>query len=59
MIVSVCGMSMAAPRPWTARNPISQPGLGDRPHAAEATVNRAMPEANRSAARIGHRAGPP
>jgi len=31
MIVRVCGMSMAAPSPWMARNPISQPGLGARP----------------------------
>ena len=36
MIVRVCGISMAAPRPWTARNAISQPGLGARPQAAEA-----------------------
>ncbi len=46
MMVSVCGISMAAPSPWTARNPISQPALGARPHAAEATVNTAMPIAN-------------
>ncbi len=46
MIVRVCGMSMAAPSPWTARNAISQPGLGARPHAAEAAVNTAMPLLN-------------
>ena len=46
MIVRVCGISMAAPRPWTARNPISQPGLGAAPHAAEASVNTAMPLMN-------------
>ncbi len=46
MMVRVCGMSMAAPRPWTARNPISQPGPGAKPHAADATVNTAMPMAN-------------
>ncbi len=46
MMVRVCGMSMAAPRPWTARNPISQPGLGDRPQATEAAVNTATPAMN-------------
>ncbi len=46
MIVSVCGMSMAAPRPCTARNPISQPGLGAAPQAAEARVKTATPPAN-------------
>ncbi len=46
MIVRVCGMSMAAPSPWTARNAISQPGLGARPQAAEAAVNTATPLVN-------------
>ena len=46
MIVRVCGMSMAAPRPWTARNAISHPGLGARPQAAEAAVNTAIPLVN-------------
>ncbi len=46
MIVSVCGMSIAAPSPCTARKPISQPGLGASPHAAEATVNTPTPLMN-------------
>jgi hypothetical protein len=46
MIVRVCGMSMAAPRPCTARKPISQPGLGENPQAAEASVNTATPATN-------------
>jgi hypothetical protein len=46
MIVRVCGMSMAAPTPWTARNAMSQPGLGAKPHAAEAAVNTATPLMN-------------
>ena len=46
MIVSVCGMSMAAPSPCTARKPISQPGLGASPHAAEAAVNTPTPPMN-------------
>lgn len=46
MMVSVCGISMAAPSPCTARNPISQPALGARPHAADAAVNTPMPRAN-------------
>ena len=47
MIVRVCGISMAAPSPCTARNPISQPGLGAAPHAADANVNTATPLMNR------------
>ncbi len=46
MMVSVCGMSMAAPSPCTARNPMSHPGLGAAPQAADATVKTATPEAN-------------
>ena len=42
----VCGMSMAAPRPCTARNATSQPAPGDRPHAAEARVNTTTPAKN-------------
>ena len=42
----VCGISMAAPRPWTARKPISQPAPGANPQAAEATVNTTIPATN-------------
>ncbi len=46
MIASVCGISMAAPRPCTARKAISQPAPGASPQAAEASVNTAMPPMN-------------
>ena len=45
-MASVCGISMAAPRPWTARKPISQPAPGANPQAAEAAVNSAIPATN-------------
>ena len=45
-MASVCGISMAAPRPWTARKPISQPTPGANPQAAEAAVNTAIPATN-------------
>jgi len=40
---SVAGSSAAAPAPWTARAPISQPIPGAVAHAADAAVNTAMP----------------
>ncbi len=43
---SVCGISSAAPAPCTARNAISQPTVGEKPHAADASVNRATPMMN-------------
>ena len=45
-MASVCGISIAAPSPWTARKPISKPGPGANPHAADATVNRMIPAKN-------------
>ena len=42
----VCGISIAAPAPWTARNAISQPTPGANAHAAEATVKTAIPAVN-------------
>ena len=45
-MASVCGISMAAPSPWTARKPISQPAPGASPQAAEATVNTTIPATN-------------
>ena len=45
-MASVCGISMAAPSPWTARKPISQPTPGANPHAAEAAVNTVIPATN-------------
>ena len=45
-IASVCGISSAAPRPCTARKPMSQPGDGAKPQAAEATVKSAIPAKN-------------
>ena len=42
-MASVCGISMAAPSPWTARNAMSQPGPGAKPHAADAAVNTVIP----------------
>ena len=42
----VCGISMAAPSPWTARKAMSQPAPGAKPHAADATVNTAIPATN-------------
>src|SRR5262249_38975185 len=45
-IARVCGISAAAPSPWSARKAISHPGPGARPHAAEAAVNSATPMMN-------------
>jgi hypothetical protein len=45
-MASVCGISMAAPSPWTARKAISQPAPGASPQAAEAIVNTVTPSAN-------------
>ncbi len=43
---SVWGISSAAPRPWTARKAMSQPGVGASPQAADATVKSAIPAKN-------------
>src|SRR5262249_2097738 len=45
-IARVCGISTAAPSPWTARKAISHPGPGARPQAAEAAGNSATPMMN-------------
>jgi hypothetical protein len=41
-----CGMSMAAPAPWTARAAISQPIPGASADAADAAVNNPRPATN-------------
>ena len=45
-MASVCGSSSAAPTPCAARKATSQPTLGDRPQAAEASVNKITPTMN-------------
>ena len=45
-MASVCGISMAAPSPCTARKPMSAPALGANPHAADASVKTVIPAAN-------------
>jgi hypothetical protein len=39
----VCGVSRAAPSPWTARAAMSISMLPDRPHHSEDRVNTTMP----------------
>ncbi len=43
MTAIVCGVMRAAPSPCTARNAMSAPSVGDRPHASEASVKTASP----------------
>ena len=43
MMAIVCGISAAAPRPWTRRAAISWPGVWATPQARLATVNSATP----------------
>ncbi len=45
-IASVCGISIAASKPWTARKPISQPSAGAKPRAADAAVLTAISTTN-------------
>ena len=40
---SVCGVSSAAPTPWTTRAATSIPMLPDNPHHSEAAVNTTNP----------------
>jgi hypothetical protein len=43
IVDSVCGVSRAAPTPWTTRATISMPMLSARPHHSDATVNTVKP----------------
>jgi hypothetical protein len=45
--VSASGKIRAAPAPWTARAAISQPMVGARAQAADATTNSTRPPTNR------------
>ncbi len=65
MIDSAAGVSSAAPRPWTAREPMSSPAEGARPVARDAKVNRSRPmrksrlRSNKSVVRPPSRVSPP
>ena len=46
MIETTAGASIAAPRPCSARNASSIPGVVASPQSSDATVNSAMPSVN-------------
>ena len=45
-IARLCGTRSAAPKPWTARAAISQPTVGARAQASEASANTTVPVSN-------------